>query len=74
VCWTYEWPLKRKVKWPVHKLLVAKRQQQAVRKWLRHAENLSDTEEKVIHICEPDIGRNLSDDEEKRSVKDLIKC
>jgi hypothetical protein len=42
-----------------------------VKKWLRHAKNLSDIEEKVIHICEPDIGRNLND-EEGRSIKGLI--
>jgi hypothetical protein len=41
---------------------------------MRCAEDLSDTEEKAIHICEPEIGRNLSDDEEKRSVRDLINC
>jgi hypothetical protein len=74
VHWTYEWPLKRKVKWLVHKLLVARGQQQLLKKWLRHTKNLSDTKEKVIHICEPEIGRNLSDDEENRSVKDLINC
>jgi hypothetical protein len=28
----------------------------------------------VVHICEPEIGRNLSDEEEVRSVKDLINC
>jgi hypothetical protein len=41
---------------------------------LRHAKNLSDTEEELVHICEPEIGRNLSDEEEVRSVKDLINC
>jgi hypothetical protein len=45
-----------------------------LRRWLRHVENLSDIEEKVIHICEPEIGRNLSDEEEVRSVKGLINC
>jgi hypothetical protein len=43
-----------------------------VRRWLRHAENLSDTEEEQIHICEPEIGRHLSDEEEVRSDEDLI--
>jgi hypothetical protein len=41
VHWTYEWTLKRKVKWPLQKLL-ARKKQQVVRKWMRHAENLSD--------------------------------
>jgi hypothetical protein len=41
VCWRYEWPLKRKARWPVQKLL-ARRQQQVLKRWLRHAENLSD--------------------------------
>jgi hypothetical protein len=40
VCWRYEWPLKRTTKWPVRKLL-ARNQQQVLRRWLRHAENLS---------------------------------
>jgi hypothetical protein len=48
--------------------------QQEWRKWLRHVENLSDTEEELIHICEPETGRNLSDDEEGRSVTGLINC
>jgi len=38
-----------------------------------HVEILRDTE-KVVHICEPKIGKGLSDDEEKGTVKDLIKC
>jgi hypothetical protein len=52
VHWTYEWPLKRTEKWHVQKLL-ARRKKQMLRKLLRHAENLSGIEEKVIHICEP---------------------
>jgi hypothetical protein len=40
VHWRYEWPLKRTTKWPVQKLLV-KRKQQVLKRWLRHAENLS---------------------------------
>jgi hypothetical protein len=43
-----------------------------LRRWLREVENLSEIEEKVIHICEPEIGRSLSDEEEVRSVKGLI--
>jgi hypothetical protein len=51
---------------------LAKKQQQELRRSLREVENLSDIKEKVIHIYELDIGRNLDDDEEKRSIKDLI--
>jgi hypothetical protein len=25
-------------------------------------------------MCEPEAGRNLSDDEEKRSLEDLVNC
>jgi len=28
--------------------------------------------EEMVHICEPETGKSLSDDEEKRSVKDII--
>jgi hypothetical protein len=35
-------------------------------------ENFSDREEELIHICELEIGKNLSDEEEKRSDEDLI--
>jgi len=41
VHWRYEWPLKRTNKWLVHKLL-AREQLQMLRKWLRHAKNLTD--------------------------------
>jgi hypothetical protein len=72
VHWTYEWPLKRKVKWPIQKLL-ARKQQHVVSRWLRHAENLSDTEHEMVYIYELEIGRTLSDEEERLS-EDLIKC
>jgi hypothetical protein len=36
------------------KILLARGQQQLLKRWLRHAENLSDTEEEMIHICEPE--------------------
>jgi hypothetical protein len=32
---------------------------------LRYFENLRG-EEEVVHICDPEAGRNLNDDEEKR--------
>jgi hypothetical protein len=37
---------------------LARRQQQVVRRWLRHAENLSDTKERVVYICEPEVGES----------------
>jgi hypothetical protein len=70
VHWTYEWPLRKKVKWHVQELS-ARKQQQVVRRWLRHSENLSDTKQEMVYICEPEVGRTLSD-EEGRSVKGLI--
>jgi hypothetical protein len=73
VHWRYECPLNRKEKWHVQKLLARKKQQE-LRRWLRELENLSDTEEELIHICEPEIGRHLSDEEEVRSDEDLINC
>ena len=42
--WVYECPLRRKEKWHVQNLL-ARKQQQELKKWLRYAENLSDEEE-----------------------------
>jgi hypothetical protein len=72
VHWRYEWPLKRKAKWHVQKLL-ARRQQQVMRRWLREMLKPSVTQRKVVHICEPEVGKSLSDEEEKRSV-DLMNC
>jgi hypothetical protein len=71
--WVYEWTMKKRVKLPVKELL-ARGQQKMMRRWLSHTENLSDIEEELIHICEPETGRNLSDDEEKRLDEDLINC
>jgi hypothetical protein len=42
-----------------------------LRRWLRQVENLSDTEEEMVYICEPEIGESL-DEEEERSTEDLI--
>jgi hypothetical protein len=40
---------------------------------LRHAEDLNEIEEEVVHVCEPETGRNLNDeDEEKRRSVDPI--
>jgi len=49
------------------------KQQQVVRRWLRNVENLSDTEGEMVYICEPEVGKTLSD-EEGRSIKGLINC
>jgi hypothetical protein len=71
--WVYEWPIKRRVKWPVQYLL-ARRQWRLLKEWLRHIRSLSDREG-VVHTCEPETGRNLSDVEnEMRSLEDLIDC
>jgi hypothetical protein len=68
--WVYEWPIKKKVKWPTKELL-AKRQQRLLKIWLRYAEIFSDRE--LVCICEPEVGETLSDEEE-RSISGLINC
>jgi hypothetical protein len=40
--WVYEWPLRRKAKWPIKKLL-ARRQQRLLRRWLRYVKSLRAT-------------------------------
>jgi hypothetical protein len=72
VHWVYEWPMKKKVKWPFKKLL-ARGQQKLLRMWLRYVESLRG-EEEMVHICEPETGKSLSDDEQKRSEKGLRNC
>jgi hypothetical protein len=62
--------LKKKLKWPFQRLL-ARGQRKLLRRWLRYAENLSDTEHEMVYIFEPKVGRTLND-EEGRSVKDPI--
>jgi hypothetical protein len=77
--WVYEWPMKEpKVKWPVRELMV-KRQRRLLKRWLRYAENLKATEEKMICHCWPETGRGLDDwddDEEFElgSSDDLKHC
>jgi hypothetical protein len=44
-----------------------------IRGWLRHVEHIGD-EQEVVHMCELEAGRNLNDDEEKRSLEDLRDC
>jgi hypothetical protein len=67
--WVYEWPMKTKVKWPVREMLPG-RQWRMLKMWLRHAESLRD-EEDMVHVCDPEAGRNLSDKDELRSLEDL---
>jgi hypothetical protein len=43
-----------------------------MKKWLRHIEYLSDTEEEMVYIYEPKIGRHLSNEEEVRIEEDPI--
>jgi hypothetical protein len=67
--WRYEWPMKGKVKWPIQQL-ISRKQKKMLKRWLRQVENLSDTEEEMVYICEPKIGESL-DEEEERSIEDL---
>jgi hypothetical protein len=46
--WVYEWPMRRKEKWPVEKLL-ARRQQRLLRRWLRYVKSLRAIEE-MVHV------------------------
>jgi hypothetical protein len=50
--------------------IVGQKTTKLLRGWLRYVESLRD-EEEMVHACEPEAGRNLSDDEEKRS-EDLM--
>jgi hypothetical protein len=71
--WVYEWPMKMKAKWPVKELL-ARRQHKLLKRWLGHDESLRD-EQDMVHICEPEDGRNLSDTEDElRSLDDPKDC
>jgi hypothetical protein len=61
--WMRELPMKKaKEKWPVKELMV-RRQRRLLKRWLRYAENLKATEEKMIYHCEPETGRGLDDEE-----------
>jgi hypothetical protein len=68
--WVYEWPMRKaKIKWPVKELMV-RRQQRLLRGWLRDTEKLDGPEE-MVHICEPETRRDLS---ELGSAEDLKNC
>jgi hypothetical protein len=62
--------LNDKDKWLVQNLFARKKQQE-LKKWLRYAEILSETE--LVCICETKVGETLSYEEEG-SVPDLINC
>jgi hypothetical protein len=66
-CWRYEWPLKRTTKCHVWKLL-ARGQQQVLKRWLRYVGNLSDEGKRCGKSL---IGFQVSN--EKGSM-DLINC
>jgi hypothetical protein len=71
--WVYEWPMKTKIKWLVRGL-VARRHQRLLKGWLRHVENLNGPEE-MVQVCEPKVGRNLSDaEDDMRLAEDLKDC
>jgi hypothetical protein len=60
-----------KVKCLVEKFL-AQRQRRILKIWLRHVEDLKELEEKMVHVCELEAGRNLSDiEDELRSLEDI---
>jgi hypothetical protein len=63
--------MKKKVKCPIQKLLV-RAQKNMLRVWLRYVESLRG-EEEMVHIYEPEARKSLSDNEEKRSSRYLIK-
>jgi hypothetical protein len=71
----HEFPMeKAKANWLVKKLMVM-RQCRLLKGWLRYAENLKATEEKVIYVCELETGRSLDDFEnELGSAEDLKHC
>jgi hypothetical protein len=68
--WRYEWPMKRKVKWPIQQLIYRK-QKKILRRWLRQVENLRNIEEEMVYVCELEDGESLSEEEEI-STEDLI--
>jgi hypothetical protein len=53
--------------------MLARRQWRLLKMWLRHAKSLRD-EEEMVHVCEPEARRNLSDEDELRSLEDLRDC
>jgi hypothetical protein len=65
-------PMKKvKAKWPFKELMV-RGKRRLLKRWLRYAENLKATEEKVIYVCEPETGKSLNDFEnEMGSAEDL---
>jgi hypothetical protein len=60
---------KAKVKWPVRELM-ARKHCRMLRRWLRHAENLKATEEKMICHYWPETGKSLDDWDDEEDLKD----
>jgi hypothetical protein len=54
--------------------LLARGQQRLLKEWLRYVESLRD-EDEMVHACELETGRNISDvEDELRSLDDLKDC
>jgi hypothetical protein len=53
--------------------IVGQKTKRLLRRWPRYVKSLRTTEE-MVHACEPKARRNLSDDEEEKSSRDLIDC
>ena len=68
----HELPMRKATtKWPVKELMV-RGQRRLLKRWLRHAENLKATKEKIIYVCEPKTRRGLDDEEDELgSAEDL---
>jgi hypothetical protein len=64
---------KPKAKWTVRELMV-RGKCRLLKRWLRYAENLKATEEKIIYVCEPETGKFLGEENELGSVEDLKNC
>jgi hypothetical protein len=68
----HELPMRKATtKWPVKELMV-RGKRRLLKRWLRHAENLKATKEKIIYVCEPKTRRGLDDEEDELgSAEDL---
>jgi hypothetical protein len=51
--------------------LISKKKKKMLRRWVRQVENLKNTKEEMVYVCEPEYGESLND-EEGRSVGYLI--
>ena len=62
--------MKKKVRLAI-KILVARGQQKLLKGWMRYVESLK-YEKEVVHICEIEVKRHLSDEEDVRSYEYII--